>query len=125
MGARQLSGAVGSVSGVASGRRAKQELAAYVSPMAARVERQGKTDDTIARLLAARRKVDRGCTLLEVVADGTASGWNLRLVLSGLLGEALANWDARPGRTQLERAALVERALGELGQTTRRLGGAS
>ena len=122
----RLSGAVGSVSGVASGRRrVKQGLAAYVSPMAARVERQGKSADTIARLLAARRKVDRGYALLEVVADGTASGWNLRLVLSGLLGEALANWDTRPGRTQLERAALVERALGELGQTTRRLGGAS
>lgn len=122
----RLSGAVGSVSGVAAGRRrVKRSEAAYVSPMAARVERQGKTSDTVARLLAARRKVDRGYTLLEIVADGTASGWNLRLVLSGLLGEAVANWDVRPGRTQLERAALVERALGELGQQTCRLGGVS
>lgn len=123
--ARGLSASIGSVSGVASGRRrVKRSEAAYVSPMAARVERQGKRDDTVARLLAARRKIARGCTLLEVVADGTASGWNLRMVLTNVLGEAVANWDARAGRTQLERAAVVERALAELGIAPLMLGGA-
>lgn len=95
----------------------------YVSPFASRARASGVADDLVARLMAARRKVARGATLLEVVADGTASGWRLRLALSNALGVPLANWDVQPGRTQLERAAVVERVLGEFGQRTLALGG--
>lgn len=115
----------GSVSkSVVGRRRAKREESAYVSPLAARLIRQGKAGDVAARLLAARRKVARGLTLVEVVGDGTALGWATRIALTNALGEALANWDNRPGRTQLERAALVERVLGELGHKTLSIGGA-
>ena len=105
---------VGTLARITRGASRLKSRARDVSPLAARVERQGRTDDTVARLLAARRKVARGRSLTEVVADGTLSGWNLRMVLSHCAGRPLVNWDQETGRTQLERAALVERALGEL-----------
>ena len=122
---KSLETATTSRAGLARGSRAvKRSQSSYLSPMAARIERQGVAEETVARLLALRRKVARGSTLLELVADGTESGWRLRMALSSCAGEPLDNWDGRGGRTQLERQALVERALGEFGQQTLSLGGA-
>ncbi len=118
------SGAVGTLPGaVASGRRrVKSKVSAY-SPMASRIERQGKAPETIKMLLVARKAVARGSSLTELVVIGSLAGWNLRQVLSSCCGEPVTNWDQRAGRTQLERAAVVERALGEFGQLTLSLGG--
>ena len=88
---------------------------AYVSPLGARAERRGELVELRAHVAAVRVAVDAGGTLLEAVADGTLWGWRTREALSHALGEPLANWDRQPGRTRLERVALVERVLAELG----------
>ena len=100
---------------------------AYESPLAARVERRGEAGDLATRLAEAQRDVRAGSSLLDAVADGTLWGWRAREALSHCLGEPLANWDRSPGRTQLERLALVARLLAELGGELRggwRVGGA-
>ena len=88
---------------------------AYATPLAARAERRGHLVELGDRLRLARVAVTAGSTLTEVVADGTLWGWRAREALSHVLGEPLANWDGRAGRTQLERIAVVERALAECG----------
>lgn len=100
-------------------RRAAEEK----SPYAARSERKGQLPALIDFLRLVRAAVLKGATLLEGVADGTVNGWRARQALSHCLGEPLANWDRQRGRTQLEREAVIERALGELGASPQRHGG--
>lgn len=85
------------------------------SAYAARAERRGDLAGVVAYLRSARRYVLHGGALLDAVADGTLLGWHAREALNSVLDEPLANWDVRKGRTQLERRAVVERALAELG----------
>ncbi|MDP1824932.1 MAG: hypothetical protein Q8L48_16870 [Archangium sp.] len=69
----------------------------------------------MARLRKVRRDLAAGATLIEAVADGTLLGWRVRECLDSVLDEPLANWDRRKGRTQLERHAVLSRALAEMG----------
>lgn len=92
------------------------------SAYAARAERRGELDAVLDSLHQVRREVHAGSTLLEAVADGTLLGWRVREALNSVLDEPLANWDRRKGRTQMERRAVVERALSELGAAPHRGG---
>jgi hypothetical protein len=103
-------------------RRVAGKLSAYVSPMGARVERRGEGTELRAHLATVRAAVVAGASILEAVADGTLMGWRAREVLSHVVDEPVANWDQRRGRTQLERLAVLDRALGELGGGVRRGG---
>jgi len=86
------------------------------SPYAVRAERKGQLVELVDFLRQVRAEVDAGGTLSAAVADGTLWGWRARQALSHCLGEPVATWDAQPGRTQLERLALVVRALAECGE---------
>lgn len=98
------------------GRRvASKRQSAYVSPLRARAERQGRLEDLVALIKRARVAVLDGGNLIDCVTDGTLWGWRAREALSHVLGEPLANWDRQPGRTQLERLAVAQRTLAELG----------
>lgn len=97
---------------VAGGRRGGFDADA---PWAWRVIEAGHGAEVQESLALVRSAVVEGCTLMEVVADGTLKGWHVREALSAVVGEPLANWDTRRGRTQGERMAAVERAIGELG----------
>lgn len=92
------------------------------APWVSRAKARGDFMEEQHRLEAVRDLVAAGWTLLEAVADGTLWGWRLRLDLSNVCGEALANWDRKPGRTQAERLAVVERALGEMAEQAPRGG---
>lgn len=105
----------GSTETLTGARRAVAKRSGYVSPLAWRAEQKGELTDLRARLLAVKAAVVDGATLLDGVADGTLWGWRARLALSDVLTQPLADWDSSPGRTQLERLAVVERALTECG----------
>lgn len=92
------------------------------APWAGRTVAAGLHADMRQHLESARELVLADWSLLDVVGDGTLWGWRLRMVLSGIVGEALANWDVAPGRTQAERLAVVDRALGELAEQSPRGG---
>lgn len=94
-----------------TGRR----LAVRKSAYAVRAEGKGQLVGIVEVLLAVREGVRDGATLLDGVATGTLWGWRARLALSDVLSVPVADWDAAPGRTQLERLAVVERALAECG----------
>lgn len=93
------------------------------SPYAVRAEGKGQLVGLVAVLLAVRAGVREGATLLDGVATGTLWGWRARLSLSDVLTQPLADWDNAPGRTQLERLAVVERALAECGHIETHRGG--
>ena len=95
------------------------------SPYAVRAERKGQLVGLVEILLSVRDGVHDGATLLDGVATGTLWGWRARMALDTALpmGFALADWDNAPGRTQLERLALVERVLAECGHVEARRGG--
>lgn len=93
------------------------------SPYAVRAEGKGQLVGIVAVLLAVRDGVRDGATLLDGVADGTLWGWRARLALSDVLTQPVADWDNAPGRTQLERLAVVERALAECGHVETHRGG--
>ena len=99
-------------------RRVAVERSAY----AARAERRGDLAEVVEYLHQVRREVRAGGTLIDAVADATLLGWRAREALNSVLDEPVANWDRRKGRTQLERRAVVERALAELGDTPHRGG---
>lgn len=92
------------------------------SAYAARAERRGELSAVIQFLQQVRREVHAGGTLLDAVTDGTLLGWRAREALNSCLDEPLANWDKRKGRTQLERRAIIERVLSELGAPPHRGG---
>lgn len=92
-------------------RRAGTAKSAY----AVRSERKGQLVELVDVLRAVRFAVQDGEALTDAVATGTLWGWRAREALSNCLGVPLANWDREPGRTQLERLALVERVLAECG----------
>lgn len=106
----ELPRASGVAAGVAVALVEREPVAAW----AARTVRNGHGAEMMERLRQARRAVERGATLREVVVDGTLPGWRLRLALSEIAGEALVNWDGRKGRTPVERLAVVRRAIDEL-----------
>jgi len=85
------------------------------APWAWRVIEAGHGPEVAESLATLRSAVVEGSTIMEVVADGTLKGWHCREAMSAVVGEPLANWDTRRGRTQGERLAAVERAIGELG----------
>ena len=85
------------------------------APWAWRAVEAGHGAELQVSLVGVRAAVVEGATLMEVVADGTLKGWHAREALSAVVSEPLANWDTRRGRTQGERLAVVERAIGELG----------
>ena len=93
------------------------------SPYAVRAEGKGQLIGLVEFLLAVREEVRDGGALTDAVADATLWGWRARLALSDVLGVPLANWDRAPGRTQLERLAVVERALAECGHSDNHRGG--
>lgn len=99
-------------------RRVGVEKSAY----AVRSERKGQLVELVDFLRQVRAEVQDGGTLTQAVADGTLWGWRARQALSHCMGEPVATWDAQPGRTQLERLALVVRALAECGEEPRRGG---
>lgn len=92
------------------------------APWVTRTKAVGLFADMRTHLEAARELVLAGDDLLTIVADGTLWGWRLRMALSSVVGEALANWDRRPGRTQAERLAVLDRALGEMAEQAPRGG---
>ena len=92
------------------------------APWVTRTKAVGLFADMRTHLEAARELVLAGDDLLTIVADGTLWGWRLRMALSSVVGEALANWDRRPGRTQTERLAVLDRALGEMAEQAPRGG---
>ena len=102
-------------SSVTGERRVAGKSSAYVAPIGARAERRGHLEELTARLCLVRRGVAGGSTIVDEVADGTLMGWRAREALSNVLGEPVVTWDSRGGRTNLERVAVVERALAELG----------
>ena len=85
------------------------------APWAWRAIEAGHGAELQLSLSALRSAVIEGSTLMEVVADGTLKGWHTREAISAVLREPLANWDTSRGRTQGERLAVVDRAIGELG----------
>ena len=103
---------VGGLYSVDGGRRNGFDADA---PWAWRMVEAGHGAEVQASLAALRQAVIEGSTLMEVVADGTLKGWHTREAMSAVVGEPMANWDTRRGRTQGERLAAVERAIGELG----------
>lgn len=109
---RESSPKSGALYGVEGGRRDGFDADA---PWAWRVVEAGHGPEVAESLSTCRSAVIEGSTLMEVVADGTLKGWHCREALSAVAGEPLANWDTRRGRTQAERLAVVERAIGELG----------
>jgi hypothetical protein len=98
-------------------------VATRKSAYAIRAEGKGQLVGIIAVLLATREQVRDGASLLDGVADGTLWGWRARLALSDVLTAPVADWDNAPGRTQLERLAVVERALAECGHVEVHRGG--
>lgn len=90
-------------------------MAVRKSAYATRAEDKGQLVELIDVLRAVRFAVQDGEALTDAVATGTLWGWRAREALSNCLGVPLANWDREPGRTQLERLALVERVLAECG----------
>lgn len=108
---------------VGSGSGARRLVGAK-SAYAVRAERKGQLIGLVEILVSVRDGVREGKTLLDGVATGTLWGWRARITLSSVLDVPLADWDNAPGRTQLERLAVVERALAECGlvETTRRGG---
>lgn len=110
-------------SGVVAVRREKSRRGYDTgAPWVTRAKARGDFMEERHRLEAVRDLVAAGWSLLEAVADGTLWGWRLRLDLSNVCGEALANWDRKPGRTQAERLAVVDRALGEMAEQAPRGG---
>lgn len=97
-------------------------MAVEKSAYAVRVERKGQLVGLVEFLRQVRAEVRAGGALTAAVADGTLWGWRARQALSHCLGEPVATWDAQPGRTQLERSALVSRALAECGDEPHRGG---
>lgn len=93
------------------------------SPYAARAERHGELSRVVALLLDVRSRARCGSTLLDAVATGDAGGWAAREALSNACGTPLANWDQERFRTQADRLALVDRALGLYGHVPTRRGG--
>ncbi len=100
-----------------------RRVAVAKSPYAVRSERKGQLVGLVEFLLEVRREVRDGGSLTDAVAVGTLWGWRARLALSDVLEVPLANWDRAPGRTQLERLAVVERALAECGHVENHRGG--
>lgn len=92
-----------------------RRVAGGKSAYAKRVEGRGQLVGLVEFLREVRTGVLKGRSLLDGVADGTLWGWRARLALSDVLTQPLADWDNAPGRTQLERLAVVERALAECG----------
>ena len=92
------------------------------SPYAVRAERKGQLVELVEFLRRVRAEVRDGSTLTQAVADGTLWGWRARQALSHSLGEPVATWDAQPGRTQMERRAVVERSLAECGDVAHKGG---
>lgn len=80
----------------------------------ARLRRQGGVEVVKTRLVAARAAVEAGCTLFEAIADGSLDAWKVREFLGGVLSQPMVTWDERQGRTQLERLAVIDRALAEI-----------
>ena len=120
---RRKSAPVGAVGGVAVRRVRGARGYDVGAPWVGRIDRAGLHADMKQHLEAARVEVLGGASLLDVVCDGTLWGWRLRMCFSGIASEAIANWDAVPGRTQAERLAVVERAIGELAEQERNAGG--
>lgn len=87
-----------------------------VAPWVSRAVRQNKAEAIRVRLLKARKQVERGWSLTRIVADGTLIGWSLRMLFTGICGDFVVDWDQRRGRTKLERVAVVERAIAEIGE---------
>ena len=81
---------------------------------AARLRRQGGVDAVKRRLVMARSAVSNGATLFDAIADGSLEAWKVREFLGGVLSESMINWDERQGRTQLERLAVLDRAIVEI-----------
>lgn len=111
---------------VASGeRRARRTESHFVAtaPWAARAHDAGRAAELGRGLEQLHAAVKRGSSILEVVAAGTSPAWRLRMALSNVAGEPIANWDRRSGRTRGERLELLERALVELGTWSNRKGG--
>lgn len=102
----------GGLYSVDGGRRNRFDADA---PWAWRMVEAGHGAELQLALSGLRAAVIEGATIMEVVADGTLKGWHTREAMSAVVGEPLANWDTRRGRTQGERMAAVERAIGELG----------
>lgn len=98
-------------------RRVKGQRSGYdvEAPWVWRAKQNGRLDEFIARLKEIRRTVRGGGDIFSGVSDGTLWGWRVRVALTSLVGEPIDEWDKRRGRTQLERLAVVDRALGELG----------
>lgn len=86
------------------------------SPQAWRLLNTGYAAEVVARLVEARKRIVSGDSFGVIVGDGTLGGWQLRLYLSALIGSPVDDWCRAPRRTLLERQALIERALAELGQ---------
>ena len=99
-----------------------RRVAVEKSPYAVRAERKGQLVELVEFLRRVRAEVRDGSTLTQAVADGTLWGWRARQALSHSIGEPVATWDAQPGRTQMERRAVVERSLTECGDVARKGG---
>lgn len=95
--------------------QSKQGQALELRGWAARAAVNGELTDIITRAREALVAVELGHTLQELFGDGTLGGWNFRMALSHCAGQPASNWDGEPGRTQLERWALVARVLLEAG----------
>lgn len=93
------------------------------SPYAARSDRRGDRVRVVALLLSVRTLARRGRSLVDIVSTGELDGWRAREALSNACGEPLLQWDSHGHRTQADRMALVERALGLYGYVAKRRGG--
>lgn len=93
------------------------------SPYAARSDRRGDRARVVALLLTVRTLARHGRSLIDIVSTGELDGWRAREALSNACGESLLQWDSYSHRTQADRMALVERALGLYGYVSKRRGG--
>lgn len=96
---------------ISGARRVGTPKSAYAVRMAGK----GQLTGLVEFLRRVRDGVRDGASLLDGVADGTLWGWRARMALSDVLSQPVADWDSAPGRSQLERFAVVERALAECG----------
>lgn len=126
-----VAGAAGAVLAVVGGRRrVASSESGYVARVAqlpgylSRVERRGRLQLLEVAAVQARGPIDLGLGFARVAIGNTLVHWELRQALSYITQPlGVLTWCESPGRTVLERQAVLERLIADLGLPVRTIGG--